>query len=301
MIKVASLHTRDLAAVAALFAEATATAPYRWTLSPQAFRDHVLFDQGEPHAELAVDPEGWLVASQGDYTLGFAHCTVGRFKHDARDVRRGFLRFLAIRPDAPAETAMALFTAIDSYFRSHKVNQVDAFDIRTGYPCCLAGRGALASDRLDLMAALGRAKYQMTDRWLLYEKRTYPQVIEHLPKLGGLLLQIEDRDDGGFTLYVSERITPVGRLTVLPLPATSEGTNIPTASLHHLVIEGQYQRQGVARWLGQRATNELYVRGVQRLVADVNHVNEAGQSLLLGLGFDELAVRGYSYEKSFTS
>ncbi len=301
MIKVASLHTRDLAAVAALFAEATATAPYRWTLSPQAFRDHVLFDQGEPHAELAVDPEGWLVASQGDYTLGFAHCTVGRFKHDDRDVRRGFLRFLAIRPDAPAETAMALFTAIDSYFRSHKVNQVDAFDIRTGYPCCLAGRGALASDRLDLMAALGRAKYQMTDRWLLYEKRTYPQVIEHLPELGGLLLQIEDRDDGGFTLYVSERITPVGRFTVLPLPATSEGTNIPTASLHHLAIERQYQRQGVARWLGQRATNELYVRGVQRLVADVNHVNEAGQSLLLGLGFDELAVRGYSYEKSFTS
>lgn len=88
---------------------------------------------------------------------------------------------------------------------------------------------------------------------------------------------------------------------MLPLPATSEGTNIPSASLHHLVIEGQYQRQGVARWLGQRATNELYARGIHRLVADVNHVNEAGQSLLLGLGFDELAVRGYSYKKSFTS
>ena len=301
MIKVAPLHTRDLAAVATLFAEATASAPYRWTLSPQAFREHVLFDEGEPEAELAVDPDGWLVASQGDYTLGFAHCTVGRFKHDDRDVRRGFLRFLAIRSDAPSETAPALLTAVDGYFHGQKVKRVDAFHIRAGYPCCLAGRGALANDQLALMAALGRAGYQMTGRWLLYEKQTHARVIERLPKLVGLLLQIEDSDDGGFTLYVSERITPVGKLTVLPLPATSEGTGIPTASVQNIAVEGQYQRQGVARWLGQRAINELCSRGVHRLVADINHDNAAGQSLLLNLGFEELAVRGYSYEKSFTS
>jgi len=298
MIKVAPLHTRDLAAVATLFAEATATHPYRWTLPPQAFRDHVLFDGGEPQADLAVDPNGWLVATQGDYASGFAHCTVGRFQEEDGDARRGFLRFLAMRPDAPPETATALLTAVDSYFRGHKVKQISAFHIRTGYPCCLAGRGALASDRLDLMATLGRAGYRMTDRWLLYEKRTYTRVIERLPALAGLRLQIEDQNEGGFSLYVSERITPVGRLTVSLLPAVSEGTGIATATLQDIVVGERYRRQGVARWLGQRAVNELFVSGVQRLVADVNHVNEAGQSLLLNLSFEELAMRGYSYEKS---
>ena len=301
MIKVAPLHTRDLAAVATLFAEATATYPYRWTLSPQAFRDHVLFDEGGPHAELAVDPNGWLVATQDDYALGFAHCTVGRLQEDDGDARRGFLRFLAMRSDAPAETATALLTAVDGYFRGHKVEQVAAFHIRTGYPCCLAGRGALASDRLDLMTALGRAGYRMADRWLLYEKRMYARVTERLPALAGLRLQIEDQDDGGFSLYVSERITPVSRLTVSPLPAVSAGTGIATATLLDIVVEGRYRRQGVARWLGQRAVNELVARGVQRLVSDVNHTNEAGQSLLLNLGFEELAMRGYSYEKTFDS
>ncbi len=301
MIKVTALQTRDLAAVASLFAEATATYPYRWTLPPQAFRDQVLFDAGEPHADLAVDPEGWLVASQGDYTLGFAHCTVGRLVEDDRDVVRGFLRLFIIRPDAPPESATALLTAVDSYFRGHKVEQVDAFHIRTGYPCCLAGRGALASDRFDLMAALGRARYQMTDRWLLYEKRTYVRVIEQPPVLTDLRLQIEDDDGGGFSLYVSQRITPVGNVLIRPLGAVTEGTGTPTASVRNAMVAEPFRRKGVARWLGQRAVNELVLRGVHRLVADVNHVNEAGQSLLLALGFEELSIRGYSYAKSLSN
>ncbi len=298
MIKVTSLHTKDLAAVASLFAEATATYPYRWSLPPQTFRDQVLFDGGDPYAELAIDPEGWLVATQGDYTLGFAHCTVGRFAEDDRDVLRGFLRLFIIRPDAPPESATALLTAVDSYFRGHKVEQIDAFHMRTGYPCCLAGRGALASDRIDLMAALGRAGYRMTDRWLLYERRTYTRVIENQPALPELRLQIDDGDDGGFSLFVSQRINPVGSMIIRPLPAVTEGTGTPTASVSEIMVAESFRRQGIARWLGQRASNELFIKGVHRLVADVNHVNEAGQSLLLALGFEELSIRGYSYARS---
>jgi len=301
MIKVASLQTKDLAAVASLFAEATATYPYRWALSPQTFRDRVLFDTGEPYADLAVDPEGWLVASQGDYTVGFAHCTVGRLHVDDRGVVRGFLRLFVVRPDAPAEAATALLTAVDSYFRGHKVEQIDAFHIRTGYPCCLAGRGALSNDRFDLMSALGHAGYKMIDRWLLYERRTHARVIEMPPPLTDLRLQIEDRDEGGFALHVSQRITPVGSVFIRPLPTVTEGTGTPTASVHELFIAEPYRRQGVARWLGQRAINELVARDMHRLVADVNHENNAGQSLLLALGFEELSIRGYSYAKSLSS
>lgn len=301
MIKVTSLQTKDMAAVASLFAEATATYPYRWALSPQAFRDRVLFDSGEPHADLAVDPEGWLVASQGDYTLGFAHCTVGRLVVDDRDTVRGFLRLFVIRPDAPPEAATALLTAVDSYFRGHKVEQIDAFHIRTGYPCCLAGRGALTSERFDLMSALGQAGYKMTDRWLLYEKRTHARVIELQPALAELRLQIEDGDDGGFALHVSQRITPVASAFIRKLPVVSEGTGTPTASVHELMVNEPYRRNGIARWLGQRAMNELVIQGMHRLVADVNHENEAGQSLLLALGFEEISIRGYSYAKSLSS
>ena len=254
-----------------------------------------------PHADLAVDPEGWLVASQGDYTLGFAHCTVGRLVDDDRDIVRGFLRLFVIRPDAPPEAATALLTAVDSYFRGHKVEQIDAFHIRTGYPCCLAGRGALTGERFDLMSALGHAGYKMTDRWLLYEKRTHARVIELPPALAELRLQIEDGDDGGFALHVSQRIMPVASVLIRPLPVVSEGTGTPTASVHELMVNEPYRRKGIARWLGQRAMNELVIQGMHRLVADVNHENEAGQSLLLALGFEEISIRGYSYAKSLSS
>ena len=297
MIEVSSLRQRDLAAVAALFEQTTMAIPYCWALSPQAFRECVLFDEGAPYAELAVDSRGWLVARAGERTLGFAHCAIGRLNTDARIERRGFLRFLTTLPDAPPAVASALLTAANSYFRGHGVERIDAFHVRTGYSCYLAGRGVLANDRLDLMAALGDAGYRMCERWFLYEKVFQSYVIERVPDAPGFSLQIDDRGTEGFAMFIARGVQPVAELLIDFLPALSENTGIPTASLRELNVEEAFRRKGIGRWLLLRTINELAARGYHRLVVDINLSNAPAQSLLLSLGFEELPLRGYSYEK----
>lgn len=297
MIEVTSFRQRDLAAVATLFEQTTATFPYRWPLTPQAFRECALFDEGAPYASLPVDSQGWLVAREGERMLGFAHCAIGRLNTDARIDEKGFLRFLTTLPDAPDAVASALLTAANSYFRSHGVEEVYAFHVRTGYSCYLAGRGVLANDRIDLMSALGSAGYRMSDRWFLYEKMFQSYMIERQAQPQGLLLQVENRAQDGVAFYVAHRVQPIAELTIDFLPLLSENTSIPTASLHGLSVDEEYRRQGIARWLLLRAINELVARGYRRLVIDINHSNAPAQSLLLSLGFEELPLRGYSYEK----
>ena len=57
MIEVNPLHHRDLSAAAELFNQFTKDLPYCWPLTTNAFRELVLFDNGQPHADLAKDPK----------------------------------------------------------------------------------------------------------------------------------------------------------------------------------------------------------------------------------------------------
>ncbi len=297
MIEVTPLRHRDLPAVTELFNQATSVLPYRWTVDPQSFRDLVLLNDAAPDAVLAVSPEGWLVARQGEHTVGFAHCTFGRLATDDPDRRRGFLRSLFVLPRAPAETATSLLAAADAYFRAQSVERVVAFDIRTGYPCCLAGRGVLDGSHMDVMTALGAAGYKFSQRWLLYERTLTGHLPEQHPKVPRLVLKLEESEPAGFQLAVTNRAESVAGLECRFLPVVSQGTGVPTASLHRLSVTVEYRHLGVGSWLLLRCLNELATRGARRLVVDINHEDEAAQGLMQHLGFEELALSGYSYGK----
>ena len=269
--------------------------PYRWSLTANEFREMALLHDGAPYAMLELDPDGWLTATKDGQVIGFAHCAVGRLRNDEPDVRRGFLRFLTIRRDAPGETASALLQETERYFRTQRVSQIHAYHIATGYPCRLAGRGMLTTHDFDLMIALGEAGYEIRDRWLMYERRFYEPLIEHSPAIERLRLQIEHRGDEGFAFYAAQHTDPIAQMRIRYLTELSTHTQTPSASLEHLYVEADYRRRGVARWLLQRAANDLLARGYRRLVVHINHRDEAGQALLLYMGFDELPLSGYSY------
>ncbi len=296
MIDVAPFRDSDLAAVAELFNQTTAILPYHWQLEPQRFRELVLFSDGAPDAELAVDAGGWLAARVGDRLVGFAHCTVGRFATDERDVRRGFLRYLTVAPKAHPQTVATLLMAADAYFRRQHVHDILAFAIRTGYACYLAGRGVLVGGNVETMSALGRAGYRMSERWLLYETVLTGYVSERLPQPPKLTLKISAPTAGSFSFTVNDRSEVAAELVCAPLIELSEHS-IPTASLRTLCVAEPYRLQGLGRWLLLRCLNELTTRGFQRLVVDINHADAATQALLQHQGFEELPLSGYSYEK----
>ncbi|NUQ39704.1 MAG: GNAT family N-acetyltransferase [Caldilineales bacterium] len=297
MIDITPLRHSDLAAVTALFNQTMAGLPYCWELDSQQFRQLALFDEAGPQAQLHVDSGGWLVAREGEFTWGFAHAAVGRLADAPRPTRHGFLRQLFLHPQAPADVAAALLTAVEAFFSAQEVTERCAFHIRSGYPCALAGRGMLPGSQFRVMAALGRAGYRISDRWLLYERSCTAPALERLPTLPGLSLQIERDAGGGVALYLAERSRPVAEAVVDQLPLLSAASSLISASLRWLRVEPAYRRKGAGRWLLLRALNELAGRGAHRLIVDINHADEAAQGLLLHLGFTELSLSGYSYRQ----
>lgn len=297
MLEITSLRHRDLAAVTELFNQTTAAFPYHWPLDPQSFRQMVLLHDPAPAAQWSVDPEGWLVANMDGHTVGFAHCTVGRLQDDDRHRSDGFLRHLAVLPKGAAATAPALLSAVENYFRRREVALVRAFPIQGGYPCHLAGRGALVSGDLDVMGALGRAGYRISQRWLLYEIIFGDHVVEYLPRMASLKLKIE-ASAGGLRLAASDRADLLAEIACQLLPEVSQHTGLQTASLARLCVGEAFRRQGLGRWLLLRSLNELAARGVERLVVDINHADADMQGLLLHIGMQELPLTGYSYAKN---
>jgi ribosomal protein S18 acetylase RimI-like enzyme len=297
MLEITPLRHRDLAAVTELFNQATAALPYHWPLDPKSFRQLVLLHDPAPVAAWAVDPEGWLAATLDGHTVGFAHCTTGRLQDDDRHTRDGFLRRLVVLPKGAAAVAPALLSAADAYFRRQEVARVRAFPIQGGYPCHLAGRGALVSGDLEVMGALGRAGYRISQRWLLYEMIFGDYVVERFPQIAGLDLKIAAAAQG-IRLVVTARAEFLAEIECALLPEVSQHTGVATASLLRLCVAQTARRRGLGRWLLLRCLNELVTRGVQRLVVDINHTDADMQGLLLHVGMQELPLTGYSYAKS---
>lgn len=298
MLSIAPLRQRELAAVTELYNRVMATLPYHRPLTSEQFRRWVLFNDGAPDADLGVDPAGWLVANQGDRTVGFAHCAVGRLADQPRESRGGFLRLLLLLSPPDPQTAAALLAAADAYFTAQGVTHIVAFHVRTGYPCYLAGRGVLAGHAFETLEALGRAGYRIGQRWLLYEQLLGGHVPERLPAWPRLTLRFDEAGPQAFALSVFSGYELLAELSCALLPELSEHTGITTASLRRLYVQEPYRRKGIGRWLLLRCLNELATRQVQRLVADINHTDAAAQGLLLHLGFTELPLSGYSFEKT---
>jgi len=298
MIEASRLRTSDLPALAALWTQALAREEDDCPLTVPEIEDHVLLHGGEPRAILAIDPQGWIAARSDGALLGFVHCTVGRLQADDPEILRGFLRTLALAPDAPQAAIRVLLRAADAYFRSkHNLTNIFAFHLHTGYPRLNYGRGTAGHEQWALMDALGEENYRLSQRWLFYNRDFTDLIPEHQPQLPGLKLQWEEQVDERFTLSAWSGLDAVARARFMIFPQPPECSVPRVASLYHLEVLPDYQHQGIGRWLLERGANHLIARGVHRLLEDASHEDARTQSRLLRLGFHEDPQRGYVYEK----
>ncbi|MCP4167669.1 MAG: GNAT family N-acetyltransferase [Chloroflexi bacterium] len=301
MIVVSPLQQKDLAAVTELWNQTAETLPFSWCTSPDTFQKDIVSQNAEPYIDLQTQPEGCLVARDGKQMLGLIHCSVGYLAEDEITLR-GFIRHLTTLPSAPNWVAKLLLSEAEDHFRKQGVSdRVFAFHRHAGYPSLLAGRGYFATDRIDIMATLGDAGYQVRDRWFLYEKTFHSYVTEYHPSQGNLVLRILDSPDGITSLHVVHQGWPVAELSVVIMIELSKQRGAPIAAIKELRVEPGFRRRGVGRWLLLRTLNELTLRGVHHLIVDINHNDAAAQSLLVQLGFEEVPIRGFSYEKSQTN
>ncbi|NOZ70757.1 MAG: GNAT family N-acetyltransferase [Chloroflexi bacterium] len=299
MIHIRPFRPRDLAAATALFNEVTASWPYHWPLTTSEFQSLMLYDMGDPALKMNADPSGWFVAVAGQQLLGLAHaCFSGRYLDVAPP--QGWLRALLIKNDAPAQVAQKLLQAVDRYFHDHGIAEVTAFSPAAGYPCLLAGRGILPGDRLDLIRAMGESGYHLQDRWLLYERRIHKPLSEQLPEVTPLRLHWQSATGEQLEFWLHDGHAAIAHIRIHYLSELSQHLEPQSASLSYLFVAEKRQRRGVGRWLLQRSLNELLARHIHRLIIHINHHDAAAQGLLLQLGFDELPLRGYTYEKNLS-
>lgn len=296
MIHIRTLRPRDWEAACSLLNQSTASLPYHWPLIPAEFQLLMLSDPGAPHLKLRLDPAGWLVAVEGPRLLGMMQVVISGAYLDLTPPQ-GCLRLLVLAPDAPLAAAKGLLRAADRYFRQHEVREITAFAPETGFACVLAGRGWLPGDRLDLLRAMGEAGYQLRDRWLMYEKHLARPSPEILPRLTDLRLNWRSAETEQIEFWLHHEHAAVAHIHLKAQTLLSQRTQALTASLDYFFVSEVHRRQGLGRWLLQRALNELFARQYMRLLMHINHQDAAMQSLLLQLGFDELPLRGYTYEK----
>jgi GNAT superfamily N-acetyltransferase len=299
MIQVRSLRPRDLAAATTLFNDVTASWPYHWPLSTAEFQTLMLYDTGDPSLKLNSDPAGWLVAMVGQQLVGLAHASFSGQYLDVAPLQ-GWLRTLLVRDDAPPQTARMLLQAAERYFREHGVSEITAFSPDAGYACLLAGRGILPGHRLDLIRAMGEADYQLQDRWLLYEKRVHKALSERLPDVTPLRLHWQSATTAHLEFWLHDGHAAIAHIRIHELSELPQHLQPASASLAYLFVAEKRQRRGLGRWLLQRSLNELLARNIHRLIVHINHYDAAAQGLLLHLGFEELPLRGYTYEKNLS-
>ncbi len=298
MIEITPLYTRDLQTLARIWSESLKKDGFPCTLTSQDIEEHVLLHGGEPRAILAIDPKGWLVARQNEEFIGFVHCTVGRLDSDGPETLRGIIRTLVIAENAPAATAGLLLRAADAYFDSQKgLSGILAFYLQTGYPRVHFGRGAIIGEAWDIMDALGKRGYQLTKRWLFFERSFANPIPEQLPELPRLTLFWQDDIDSLLSLHVRLGKEEIAFVRFMLFPQLADCIHPKSAGLHRLFVKPAYQQLGIGRWLLERGSNMLLARGIQRLLIDVPHEDAAAQSRLLRLGFQESSLRGYSYER----
>ncbi len=298
MIEITPLYTHDLQTLARIWSASLKKVGFPCSLTPQDIEEHVLLHGGEPRSILAIDPKGWLVARQDGALIGFAHCTVGRLDTDGPETLRGIIRALVIAEDAPAATAGLLLRAADSYFDRQKgLSGILAFYLQTGYPRLHFGRGALIGEAWDVMDALGKRGYQLTKRWLFFERSFVNPIPEQLPELPRLTLFWQDDIEGLLSLHVHLGTEEIANLQLMLFPQPADCSHPRVAGLHRLVVKPAYQQQGIGRWLLERGSNLLIAQGIQRLLIDVPHEDAAAQARLMRLGFRESPLRGYSYER----
>ncbi len=298
MIEASLLTDRELPELADLWSQVLSAQGVACTLTNNDLREHLLLHGGEPRAILAIDPRGWLVARSEGRLVGFAHCTVGRWPNDDPECLRGILRTMILAPDAPPATGRVLLRAADAYFRTKTdLSNIIAFHPHSGYPLINQGRGVVFQEQWGIMEALGADGYQLTRRWLFFE-RSFPGIIpERLPHIADLKLEIEaiSMTEWRFTVWLDAE--PIARARFMILPSLSDCSPSRSASLYQLKVDPKRQRQGIGRWLLERGINHLIAQGVDRLLVTAPHEDTPLHGRLYRLQFREQPLRGYTYEK----
>lgn len=290
----------DLPAVAALVNEALTSVPFSTPVTGDSLRRlGLLNEQGALHPiVLHNDAAGWLVVRGRDNILGFVHACVGQLPAAAAPA--GFIRFLTFVP-GQVDVGLSLLAAAEKFLRAAGVRTLYAWHPQTGYPFYHAGVGISNGQDFYGLSALSEAGYLLTTRTLSYQCALGQIMPEYTP---ARRLRCVMRAPAGapWTLlaFLPGEPEPCAQVQLAFLPAWLAVEGKPRAYLLQAAVQEALQRQGIGRWLLQRTCNEFSTRGFGAIIAHVTHQQAAAQAVLPQAGFEELAFRGYSFERQIT-
>ncbi|MFZ1550943.1 MAG: GNAT family N-acetyltransferase [Anaerolineae bacterium] len=311
-INATPIQEDDLPAVAALVNEALTQVPISATVSADSFRRlGLLNEQGTLYPlDLHNDPAGWLLVRDRNMTLGFVHACTGYLPDAAAPSLVGqgppapaaappvgFIRFL-IFPPGRNDVGGVLLAAAEKFLRAAGVRTVYAWHPQAGYPFYHAGVGISNGQDFYGLSALSEAGYLLTTRVLCYQCNLGQPMPEYTP---ARRLRCVMRPATGMPWSLSAFLPgepqPCAQVQIKTLPEALAVNGKPRAYLLHAAVREEMQRQGVGRWLLQRACNEFSARGFAAIIAHATHQQAAAQAVLPQAGFEELAFRGYTFER----
>lgn len=212
----------------------------------------------------------------------------------------GLLRFLLLpaKNEGLNETAHALLTAAEDFWRQMGVGHVKAFHMSTGYPTFQGGMGALPGDWTEHIRVLTAADYYLVERFYCL-RRPLDQPVEEVMPLAGLSLVYRGKfSDRIYLLY--RRAELIGQARVTSLVLENELSTLRIANLIDFQIDPQWRRVNIGKWLLRRVINDATLQGYQQVLAHVAQNQQAMLNLLNQLGFIEENYRGYTLEKALT-
>ncbi len=212
----------------------------------------------------------------------------------------GLLRFLLL-PDKSEmlnETARALLTAAEDFWRQMGVGHIKAFHMSTGYPAFQGGMGSLPGDWAEHIRVLTAADYYLVERFYCLRRPLDLPVEEVMPLAGLSLVYRGKPSDRTYLLY--RRAELIGQARVTSLVLENGAAPLRVANLIDFQIDPEWRRMNIGKWLLRRVINDATLQSYQQILAHVAQHQQAMLNLLNQLGFIEENYRGYTLEKALT-
>jgi ribosomal protein S18 acetylase RimI-like enzyme len=269
------------------------------------------------------DPEGLILALDGDMPVGFVHAGFGGDEsRTAMETDLGTTYLLMLRAEhRDAALADELLTRAEDYLRARGTSVLYAGGIRpldAFYLGLYGGSelpGVLASDPM-LHEACARKGYREIDRVnvLQLELASFKPPITRSQRLLRRELSITEIASPAVTAWweacttcAFERIEfllrpeaggePSARVGFWDIEPLSTSWGIPTAGLTDLDVSAQRRRQGLATYLLSEAFARLKSRGILRVEAQTMRQNVPALELYKKLGFVKVD-EGVVYRKA---
>jgi GNAT superfamily N-acetyltransferase len=301
---VRTLAAEELPGVVALINRWLPASIYSLPMDESAAREQILRSPPPTHLEVRWKEQLQLCAWRAGELVGFLDVATGQDSEhlDLPEYEpHGILRFLGLtdRPELVAETYKLLLHAAEEWWRERSIGWAVAFHISTGYPSFQAGAGLLPGDWSGHVRYFTAAGWNFSQRYYALTRSLGAPVEEQNPLADLSLVQHRTPAGRRYTMYY-RRVETIAHAKVVGMDLDRPGTAQRVAHLVELWVADAWRNRNLGKLLLRRVINDVSQQGYQELIAFLPMNQPIAMNLLVQNGFQEVAYRGYSLERSLT-